>query len=121
MKRLVVILLAVTCLFSLPGCGTKTSNSVDSEMPYLGAPKIVLNGCDYFARGLDTVTELPKGYIYAGELTDKEKEYAYINGSKYYIQEEAETINDFYVYQECGILPDNLKRQWAYVRWSRIE
>lgn len=121
MKKLMIFVLAIICVFSLISCWSKTSNSVDSEIPYLGAPKIVLNRYDYFARGLDTVNELPKGYIYAGALTDEEKEYAYINGSKYYIQEDAETINDFYVYQECGILPDNLKRQWAYVKWVRVE
>ena len=61
-----------------------------------------MNGYDYFATELNIVNELPDGYSYAGELTDKEKEYAFINGNKYYIQENAETIDDFYVYQECG-------------------
>ena len=56
----------------------------------------MLNGQVYVARG-DIVSELPDGYSYAGELTEEEKQYAYIDGSKYYIKDGAETINEIYV------------------------
>lgn len=87
------------------------------------APKIVLDGQNYLAKELDIVNELPEGYSYAGELTDQEKEFADINGKKYYLPDGAESIEDFYVYQECGTpvsehLVDSAKRQWAYVKWS---
>ncbi len=77
----------------------------------------MLNGYDYFASDAIIVNELPEGYSYAGELTDKEKEYAYIDGSEYYIQDDAEIIDDFYVYQECGTRisdteVDNTQRQY---------
>ena len=46
-----------------------------------------------------------------------------INGAKYYLPMGTESIDDFYVYQECGTPVseqeiDNTKRQWAYVKWS---
>ena len=62
----------------------------------------MLDGHDYFAADLTILDELPEGYLYAGELTDAEKEYAAIDGSQYYTPEGAETPDDFYVYQECG-------------------
>lgn len=124
MKKIIALALGILCVFSLAGCGTKTSNSIGSERPYAGAPKIVLNGYNYFAQDLVIVNELPEGYSFAGELTEEEKEYAYINGSNYYIQEDTETMNDFYVYQECGTPisdteVDSTQRQWAYVKWSK--
>ena len=124
MKKIITIALSLILVFALVGCGAKTSSSINSEKPYGGAPKIVLNGCDYFTDGISIVAELPEGYSYAGELTDEEKEYAHIDGSKYYTQNGADTIDDFYVYQECGTVisdteVDNTQRQWAYVKWSK--
>ena len=124
MKKIITIAFSLMILFALVGCGAQTSSSANSEKPYTGAPKIVLNGYDYFASDPIIVHELPEGYSYAGELTDKEKEYAHIDGSEYYIQDGAETIDDFYVYQECGTKisdteVDNTQRQWAYVKWSK--
>jgi hypothetical protein len=59
-------------------------------------------------------------------LTNEEKKYADLDGSQYYILQGAETIDDFYVYQECGTPisdneVDNTQRQWAYVKWSKHE
>jgi hypothetical protein len=126
MKRLIATMLCFVLVFSLVGCGAKSSTSANSETPYNGAPKIVLNGCDYFGTELAILNELPEGYTYAGELTDEEKKYTGIYGSSYYILEGAETIDDFYVYQECGTpISDNevdgTQRQWAYVKWSKRE
>ena len=124
MKKLMTFVLVILCVFLLISCGMEISNDLDSQMQYLGAPKIVLNGYNYFANGLEIVSELPEGYSFAGELSDEEKQYAYINGSKYYTQEDVEIIDDFYVLQECGTPTspahaDNFKRQWAYVKWTR--
>ena len=116
-------LISILCVISMVGCGSNARGNTSNDKPYSGAPKIVLNGQDYFANEAVIVSELPDGYSYAGELTDQEKEFAYINGAKYYLPMGTESIDDFYVYQECGTPVseqeiDNTKRQWAYVKWS---
>jgi hypothetical protein len=97
----------------------------EDDKPYMGAPKIVLDGHNYFATELCIVNEVPERYLYAGELTDQEKKYAFIDGSKYYTPNSDGVPEDFYIYQECGTPVsehevDNTKRQWAYVKW-RLE
>lgn len=123
MKKIIGFAISVLLIFALAGCGAKSVANTGTDKPYAGAPKIVLNGHNYFANEVVIVNELPEGYSYAGELTDHEKEFAYINGEKYYLPDGAEYIEDFYVYQECGTPVneheiDNVKRQWAYVKWS---
>ena len=123
MKKLTAAILCLGLIFSLAGCGAAPAGT-DSDAPYAGAPKIVLDGYDYFATDLTILEELPEGYAYAGELTDEEKEYAAIDGSAYYTPEGTEAPEDFYEYQECGTRisdteVDNARRQWAYVKWSR--
>lgn len=93
----------------------------EDDKPYMGAPKIVLDGHNYFATELCIVNEVPERYLYAGELTDQEKKYAFIDGSKYYTPNSDGVPEDFYIYQECGTPVsehevDNTKRQWAYVK-----
>ena len=97
----------------------------EDDKPYMGAPKIVLDGHNYFATELCIVNEVPERYLYAGELTDQEKKYAFIDGRKYYTPNSDGVPEDFYIYQECGTPVsehevDNTKRQWAYVKW-RLE
>lgn len=121
MKKRIVFVMSTVCALSLVWCGTRAAHHANTEHPYAGAPKIVLDGQNYLAKELDIVNELPEGYSYAGELTDQEKEFADINGKKYYLPDGAESIEDFYVYQECGTpvsehLVDSAKRQWAYVK-----
>ena len=123
MKKMLAFLIGILCVISMVGCGSNARGNTSNDKPYSGAPKIVLNGQDYFANEAVIVSELPDGYSYAGELTDQEKEFAYINGAKYYLPMGTESIDDFYVYQECGKPVseqeiDNTKRQWAYVKWS---
>ena len=123
MKKMLAFLISILCVISMVGCGSNARGNTSNDKPYSGAPKIVLNGQDYFANEAVIVSELPDGYSYACELTDQEKEFAYINGAKYYLPMGTESIDDFYVYQECGTPVseqeiDNTKRQWAYVKWS---
>ena len=123
MKKMLAFLISILCVISMVGCGSNARGNTSNDKPYSGAPKIVLNGQYYFANEAVIVSELPDGYSYAGELTDQEKEFAYINGAKYYLPMGTESIDDFYVYQECGTPVseqeiDNTKRQWAYVKWS---
>ena len=123
MKKMLAFLISILCVISMVGCGSNARGNIRTDKPYAGAPKILLNGQDYFANEAVIVSELPDGYSYAGELTDQEKEFAYINGEKYYLPIGTEAIEDFYVYQECGTPVseqeiDNTKRQWAYVKWS---
>lgn len=120
---MLAFLISILCVISMVGCGSNARGNTSNDKPYSGAPKIVLNGQDYFANEAVIVSELPDGYSYAGELTDQEKEFAYINGAKYYLPMGTESIDDFYVYQECGTPVseqeiDNTKRQRAYVKWS---
>ena len=123
MKKMLAFLISILCVISMVGCGSNARGNTSNDKPYSGAPKIVLNGQDYFANEAVIVSELPDGYSYAGELTDQEKEFAYINGAKYYLPMGTESIDDFYVYQECGTPVseqeiDNTKRQWAYFKLS---
>ena len=76
MKKIITIVLSLMLIFALVGCGAKEISGANPEKPYTGAPKIVLNGYDYFAADAIIVHELPEGYSYAGELTDEEKKYA---------------------------------------------
>ena len=76
MKKIITIILSLTLIFALVGCGAKEISGANPEKPYTGAPKIVLNGYDYFASDAIIVHELPEGYSYAGDLTDEEKKYA---------------------------------------------
>ena len=110
MKKRIVFVISTVCALSLVWCGIRATHHANTEHPYTGAPKIVLDGQNYLAKELDIVNELPEGYSYA-------------NGKKYYLPDGAESIEDFYVYQECGTpvsehLVDSAKRQWAYVKWS---
>ena len=119
----------ILCICMLLACGTEATDTADnadntdtadSQKYYI--PVIVLNEDVYAARG-EIVNVLPEGYTYAGELTEEEKQYAYIDGSKYYTRNDTQIIEDIYVYQECGTPTspthvDNMKRQWAYVKWE---
>lgn len=80
MKKRIVFVMSTVCALSLVWCGTRAAHHANTEHPYAGAPKIVLDGQNYLAKELDIVNELPEGYSYAGELTDQEKEFADING-----------------------------------------
>lgn len=126
MRKLLAFIWVSACLCLLLACGMETTDTADntdtadSQKYYI--PVIVLNEDVYAARG-EIVNVLPEGYIYAGELTEEEKQYAYIDGSKYYIRNDTRIIEDIYVYQECGTPTspahvDNMKRQWAYVKWE---
>ena len=123
MKKRTAIAISLLCVFAVVGCGAKAAKSSMTEKPYTGAPKIVLDGQDYFAKEGVILNELPEGYSYAGNLTDQEKEFSFIEGERYYLPDGAEVIESFYVYQVCGTPVsdheiDNTKRQWAYVKWS---
>ena len=122
MKKIIAVAISILCVLAAAGCGVKSVENTGVEKPYAGAPKIVLNGQNYFVNEMVIVNELPEGYSYAGKLTEQEKEFAYINGEKYYLPNGVESIEDFYVYQECRTPVseheiDNTKRQWAYVKW----
>lgn len=121
MKRIISTLMIFCLIFSLAACSTGKTNETDTT--YTGAPKIVINGNEYFADIASIVNELPEGYEYGGELTEEQLKYAYIDGTEYYFDKQRENLYDFYVYQECGTPVDNenvdnSKRQWAYVKWS---
>lgn len=116
------IAIMIVLMFILTGCDKVQDTGVNKS--YGGAPKIMLNGDNYFASELHFLEELPEGFKYAGKLTEEEKQYTGIIGDEYYISKDSDTIEYIYVYQECGIRiseneVDSTKRQWAYVKWSK--
>jgi len=116
------IAIMIVLMFILTGCDKVPDTGVNKS--YGGAPKIMLNGDNYFASELHFLEELPEGFKYAGKLTEEEKQYAGIIGDEYYISKDSDTIEYIYVYQECGTRiseseVDSTKRQWAYVKWSK--
>lgn len=116
------IAIMIVLMFIVTGCDKVQDTGVNKS--YGGAPKIMLNGDNYFASELHFLEELPEGFKYAGKLTEEEKQYAGIIGDEYYISKDSDTIEYIYVYQECGIRiseseVDSTKRQWAYVKWSK--
>ena len=80
MKKIIVFTIRILCVLSLVGCGSKATSNANTEQPYAGAPKIVLDGQDYFAAELVIMNELPEGYSYAGELTDEKKNLLILMG-----------------------------------------
>lgn len=99
------------------------SAAMDSAEPEAGAPRITLNGKDYYPWEFVILSELPEGYVCAGELTQEQLESADILGETYYVPEDEEEPTHFFVYQECGTPVsdeevDSSQRQWAYVKWS---
>ena len=66
MKKRIVFVMSTVCALSLVWCGTRAAHHANTEHPYAGAPKIVLDGQNYLAKELDIVNELP-------ETLDKEK------------------------------------------------
>lgn len=122
MKRKLIAFLIAVCCMAIAGCAQNALGKAPTEIPYAGAPKIVIDEASYYAGTLDILNELPDGYVEAGELTQEQMKYAYIVGSKYYVDPSKEALEDFYVYQECGTPTeagglDNTQRQWAYVHW----
>ena len=66
MKKMLDFLISILCVISMVGCGSNARGNTSNDKPYSGAPKIVLNGQDYFANEAVIVSELPDGYSYAG-------------------------------------------------------
>lgn len=123
MKKIVSVMLAFA-LMALTGCSRPGhSNAEDRENFYDMPPRILLDGLSYYDTELCIVNTLPKGYVYAGKLSEKEKEEAGFEGVDYYVKEGETPPRDIYVYMECGTPVsenevDTTQRQWAYVKWS---
>ena len=49
MKKMLAFLISILCVISMVGCGSNARGNTSNDKPYSGAPKIVLNGQDYFA------------------------------------------------------------------------
>ncbi len=62
MKKMLAFLISILCVISMVGCGANARGNTSNDKPYSGAPKIVLNGQDYFANEAVIVSELPDGY-----------------------------------------------------------
>ena len=72
------------------------------------------------------VNELPEGYEYIGDLSEDAASDTGLAGCKMYAVKEKNSLEDFYLYQECGTpvsedTVDTTQRQWAYVQWVVAE
>ena len=63
------VALMIALMFILTGCSNVQDTDVNKS--YGGAPKIMLNGEDYFASELSFLKELPEEFKYAGKLTEE--------------------------------------------------
>ena len=120
MKKLFSVILMVTCIFLLAGCGKQKV-----EAPYTPAPSIVINNQHFYAPNMP-INELPEGYEYIGILSEDAANGTGLEGCKMYAIIEKDSFRDFYLYQECGTpignnIVDATKQQWAYVHWSLRE
>lgn len=120
MKRIVSVILFLTCMLLLIGCGKQ-----QVEAPNTPAPSIVINNQHFHATNMP-VNELPEGYEYIDVLSVDAANGTGLEGCKMYAIKEKDSFRDFYLYQECGTpidknTVDAMKRQWAYVHWSLRE
>ena len=120
MKRIVSAILLVTCFLLLVGCSKQ-----QAEEPNETAPSIVIDNQHFYAPNMP-VNELPDGYEYIGVLSKDAANGTGLDGCKMYAVTDADSLRDFYLYQECGTpignnTVDSTKRQWAYVHWSLRE
>lgn len=119
MKKLIALVLTLTCVFGFVGCVQK---KIETDSGAL-SPMLVKNNEHYIAREMP-VSELPKDFEYMGEITEKEANGTGLQGCKYYANKYISSFDEFYVYQECGTpIDENTinpeQRQWAYVKWVR--
>ena len=120
MKRIVSVVLLVSCILLLVGCSKE-----QAEAPNTPAPSIVIYNQHFYAPDMP-VSELPEGYEYIGVLTEDAANGTGLEGCKMYAIKEMDSFHDFYLYQECGTpignnTVDATKRQWAYVHWQLKE
>lgn len=120
MKKILSFAVIICIAFLLAACGN-TEKPTQTEKPYTGAPKIVMDGNNYFANGIG-VSELPDAYELGGTLTKEAAEYAISaeEGAEYYIDKTKESFSDFYVYQECKV-ENSEEIQFAYMLYSLRE
>lgn len=122
MRRWMLMVLTVICIFGMSGCGKTADGKGDvasGDLP----PMLVMGNCNYIAREMP-VSELPENFECMGEITEQEANDTGLQGCKYYANKYISSFDEFYVYQECGTpidenTVDPEQRQWAYVKWVR--
>lgn len=117
MKRIVSAILLASFILLLAGCSKQ-----QAEEPHEPAPCIVIDNQYFYAPNMP-ISELPEGYEYIGVLSKDAANGTGLEGCKMYAVTDADSLRDFYLYQECGTpvgnnTVDTTKRQWAYVHWS---
>ncbi len=120
MKKIMPLMLVLIMLLAFSGCGNKPETKT-GDLP----PMIDMAGQKYVAFNMP-VDELPEGFTYMGELTEKQANGTGLEGCKMYALIELDSIPDFYLYQECGTpidenTVDSEKTQWAYVQWIKVK
>lgn len=105
---------------TLPRSEHPDAGGSDAALP----PTITIMEKNYTAPDIP-VEELPAGYHYLRDLTEKEANSTGLAGCAIYVDPQDEDMNTVYLYQECGTpidedTVDNTRRQWAYVQWSAV-
>lgn len=117
MKKHSIVLAAIFVL-ALAGCAAAEG---PAEEPGEPAPAIILLGQEYRSPHMP-VDELPEGYEYVGTLSEEAANGTGLEGCEIYANLRLDSLNDVYLYQECGTpigdnTVDTTKLQWAYVQW----
>ena len=91
--------------------------------PNAQRPALLMDGVFYVDPYMP-VSSLPYGYRSAGKLTAEQANNTELEGIEYFTH--PSKTEDFYTWQECGTpialdTVDSEQRQWAYVRWIRVE
>lgn len=115
MKRIVALVVGIIIILALTGC------SQTGDRP----PMITIYNRNYVAPHMP-VNELPDGYEYIGDLSEKAANDTGLEGCQMYAIKELDSFSDFYLYQKCGTpisedTVDNTQIQWAYVQWISTE
>lgn len=121
MKKGVVLICVLASLSIFSGC---TSNKNDTRTGGT-MPIITIYNRDYTASDM-TVSELPLGYEYIGDLPKEASNDTGLEGCKMYAIKELNSLADFYLYQESENTSDKKdasteQSQWHYVQWVLCE
>ena len=119
MKKIAALAAGVITVLALTGCA---QNGVAfTALP----PMITIQNRNYVAPHRP-VDELPDSYEYIGSLSEEAANDTGLEGCQMYAIKKSDSLNDFYLYQECGTpisedTVDSTQRQWAYVQWILLE
>ena len=97
MKKSIMLICSLAALLALTGCTSKSNDTISGDTMQI----ITIYNRDYIASDT-TISELPSGYQYIGELPEEAANDTGLGGCKMYVVKELNNLTDFYLYQEYG-------------------